>query len=165
MSSTTQETINSNKVNAVSLIDQCLNANWNEYNRFLQDLSSGYQLPNCLKLLQEADRLLNQQTDLLETSATERMLLAGMTDTSTNKQYPFDIQILGGLSGFVSFKKIVKSDPQGLNRIMKIIPKTGTVDGWHYLQFVDAFQQWFTDNGHKQAYLYPATRLPFAGYF
>ena len=141
------------------MIKQCCKADWNKYNRYLQDLSSGYQVPNCLKLLQEADRLLNQQTDLLESSVAERMLLAGMVDTSTNKQYSFDIQVLGGLTGFASFKKLVKNDPEGLNRLMKIIPKTGTVDGWHYLQFIDAFQHWFRDNGHKQTYLYPATRL------
>jgi len=159
MSSPTQDTNNSNNSATAALINQCLNADWNEYNRYLQDLSSGYQLPNCLKLLQETDRLLNQQTDLLDSSATERMLIVGMTDSSTDRQYSFDIQILGGLNGFASFKKLVKKDPQGLNRLMKIIPKTGTVDGWHYLQFVDAFQQWFVDNGHKQSYLYPATRL------
>jgi len=163
MSTPVSETINSNNVTTalttVTLIKQCFNADWNKYNQYLQDLSNGYQLPNCLKLLQEADRLLNQQTDLLESSVAERMLLAGMVDASTNKQYSFDIQVLGGLTGFASFKKVVKNDPQGLNRLMKIIPKTGTVDGWHYLQFVDAFQQWFRDNGHKQTYLYPATRL------
>jgi len=140
-------------------ISQCLDFSWAQYNLQLQSLPKRYQLSASLKLLAEADRLLNQQADLLNSSVTERMLLAGYADLSTQKDYNFDIQNLGGVSGFASFKKLIKSDRTGLNKLMKIIPNTGVVDGWHYLQFIDTYQQWFTDNGYKQAYLLPVTRL------
>ena len=147
-----------NAINS-SLVDKCLNASWDEYFDQLLSLSAGYQVPNCLKLLENVDLLVNQQDNLLDTSISDRLLIAGIEDKLTNKNYNFDIRILGGIDGFSSFKKLIKSDPKGLNKLLKIIPKTGIVDGWHYLQFVDTYQQWFVDNGYKQAYLFPLTRL------
>jgi len=66
---------------------------------------------------------------------------------------------MGDMHSFASFKKLLRTDAAGLAKLMKIIPTSGPIDGWHYMQFVDSYRQLFSENGFKQAQLFPATRL------
>lgn len=125
----------------------------------MQSLHQGYQLSNSFKLLSAVDHLLGPDIDLAQSDDVERFLIAGISDKQTQKRFAFDTQLLGAMNGYASFKKIVKNDPLGLAKLMKIIPHSGPVDGWHFMQFVDAYKDWFVQNGFKQCVLYPATRL------
>ena len=142
-----------------NLISTALKADWSKFHQLLQELPAGYQLPSCLKLLNTVDNLLNQESDIAESTAIERYLVGGIQDNQTQAAYAFNTELLGQMNGYASFKKILRSDPKGFAKLMRVIPKVGTVDGWHYLQFVDTYQQWFNDNGYKQCVLFPITRL------
>jgi len=141
------------------LMDKILNASWEEFYQVLQSLPPGFQLPDCLKLLNSADEILNQGRTLVETDPVERFLVGGVKDSQVEKQYPFNHGLLGDMQSFASFKTTLKKDPQGLAKLLRVIPSTGPIDGWHFMQFVDTYQQWFADNGFKQTHLFPATRL------
>jgi len=130
-----------------------------DYQQQLQNLSVDFQLPACCKLLHITTELFNGETDLTKSTVAERFLIGGIDDIQTHKTYAFNKQLLGGLDGYASFKKILKSDPQGFADLMKVLPSVGPVDAWHYLQFIDNYKSWFLNNGYKQCRLYPATRL------
>ena len=151
-------TVNSSAALAERL-SNVLSASWEDYYQQLNQLSAGYQVSACLKLLNDADQLLNQGRALSESTPSERNLIAGLKDATLEKTLAYDHQLLGDMQGFGSFKKIVKSDPAGLEKLMRVIPTNGPIDGWHFMQFVDTYQQWFECNGFKQSQLFPATRL------
>jgi hypothetical protein len=134
-------------------------ADWQTYYQTINQLSVGYEIAPSLKLLHIADELLNQTNDFSQSSDIERFLVGGVQDNKVTNTYSFDTRLLGDMQGFASFKKLVKKDPEGLTKLLRIIPSNGPVDGWHFMQFVDAFQQLFTANSLKQAYVYPLTRL------
>ena len=140
------------------LIENILNASWETYYQSLHQLSRGYQLPECLKLLNAADEILNQGKDVTQTTPVERSLIGGINDAQVEKQYGFG-GLLGDMQGFASFKAVLKKDPQGLAKLFKVIPSNGPIDGWHFAQFIDYYQSWFAENGYKQTHLFPATRL------
>ena len=134
-------------------------ADWKSYYQTINELSNGFEIAPSLKLLHIADELLNQANDFSQSSDLERYLVGGVQDNKVNNTYSFDTRLLGDMQGFASFKKLVKKDPAGLAKLLKIIPSNGPVDGWHFMQFVDSFQQLFSTNGFKQAYVFPLTRL------
>ena len=154
----TNPSIESNAVLADRL-SKLMSASWEDYYQQLNQLSAGYQVSACLKLLNDADQLLNQGRALSESTPSERNLIAGLKDAALEKTLAYDHQLLGDMQGFGSFKKVVKSDPAGLEKLMRVIPINGPIDGWHFMQFVDTYQQWFENNGYKQFQLFPATRL------
>lgn len=135
-----------------------LNYHWQDYYQLLSELPPEYELAQCLKLLNIANEIFTSSS-FSQTSQAERLLIAGIFDHQVQKSYPFNSQLLGDMSSFASFKKLVKTDPDGLSKLLNIIPSSGNIDGWHFKQFVDSYQQIFTDNGFKQAQLFPATRL------
>jgi|GEM_PF-2469024 len=139
--------------------NQAFNANWSDYYQLLNELPPEYELSACLKLLNTADGLLNQEQDFSTSAVVERYLVGGISDTQTRKRYPFETNLLGDMQSHASFKKILKNDPTGLAKLLKIIPKTGPIDGWHFSQFVDSYRALFLENGVKQAPLFAATRL------
>ncbi len=143
----------------VKNMQQALDASWNSYYSLLHSQAHELELPACLKLLNVADELLNQNNDLANSSEQQRFLIGGINDLNTQKQFNFNIQLLGDMQNFASFKKLLKNNPIDLNKLMKIIPSTGTIDGWHFMQFIDSYQQLFLANGFKQAPLFPATKL------
>ena len=155
----TQPSISSENAPArTQLIENILNASWENYYQSLFQLNRGYQLPECLKLLSAADQILNQGHDVASSSQVERCLVGGISDAQVEKQYGFGC-LLGDMQGFASFKTILKKDPDGLAKLLKVIPANGPIDGWHFAQFVDYYKMWFANNGYKQTHLFPATRL------
>jgi len=148
----------------ISLIQTAINSSWLDYYQLLSRLPPSFGLAPSLKLLNIADQLMNQSSaeeanDLTDSSLAERYLIGGIEDSQTAKQFSLNPQLLGSMQGFASFKKVLKSDPQGLAKLVKIIPAYGRIDGWHFTQFIDAYQSLFADNGFKQTHLFPATRL------
>jgi len=142
------------------LLDKQLNASWDDYYRLINDLPASYKIAPSLKLLNLADGLMNQlNSGLLESTLLERHLIGGISDTKTLKAFNLDTELLGGMSSFPSFKKVLKNDPDGVQKLLKIIPANGKIDGWHYMQFSDGYKELLANNGIKQAPLYPATRL------
>lgn len=136
---------------------------WSDYYQAVASLPAHYQVGASLKLLNQADQLLNQ-TDTMTLAITlnsqsARYLLGGLSDSTTQKTHAFDTRLLGDMSGHASFKKLLGKSQHGLDQLFRIIPANGPVDGWHYLQFIDVYQQLFAGHGFKQAPLYPATRL------
>ncbi len=146
-------------ISNAQILQASLSASWENYYQTLSQLSKGYQLPNCLKLLNAADEILNQGKDLTTTTVQERNLIAGVSDNQLTKSLQFDHQLLGDMTSYASFKKVIKADAEGFAKVMKVIPSNGAIDGWHFMQFIDTYQQWFAANGFKQSPLYPATRL------
>ncbi len=147
-----------------SRIQDAMNANWQDYCQLLTSLPMEYEIAPSLKLLNVADLLMNQScTDVpnnfADSSLVERYLIGGVEDNQTRKQYGFDTQLLGSMQGFASFKKVLRNDPEGLAKLLKIIPAKGRIDGWHFTQFVDGYNSLFAENGFKQTHLFPATRL------
>lgn len=153
-----------------SRVSSILDADWNSYYRIIMALPRSFQIAPSLKLLNAADALINQNNsyetgELVEpisfedSHAYQRAMLAGLTDQQTKKHYSFDTSLLGNMESFASFKKIVKNDAAGIKRLLKIIPAHGKIDGWHFMQFVDAYQALFAKHGFKQTHLFPATRL------
>ena len=143
-----------------SLIDNKLNISWELYLQAINQLPANYKIAPSLKLLNLADGLMNQlNSGVLESTPQERNLLGGISDNKTVKEYQLDTELLGGMSSFAAFKKILKNDPAGVQKLLKIIPANGRIDGWHYMQFTDGYRQLFETNGTKQAPLFPATRL------
>ncbi len=143
-----------------TLLDNQLNISWKEYLTAINGLPANYKIAPSLKLLNLADGLMNQlNSGVLESTQLERYLIGGIADSKTLKEYQLDTELLGGMSSFASFKKILKNDPAGVQKLLKIIPANGRIDGWHYMQFTDGYRQLFEANGTKQAPLYPATRL------
>ncbi|WP_196137639.1 hypothetical protein [Aliikangiella sp. G2MR2-5] len=155
----TASTSDNTRNQQIETIKNIMASDWSNYYQGLNALSPGYQVSGCLKLLHQADELLNQGRDLSESDDTERMMLGGISDRNVEKRFPFDCQVLGDSSGFASFKKILKADASGLAKLMRVIPSQGPIDGWHFMQFIDTYQQWFENNGFKQCQLFPATRL------
>ncbi|TQV84361.1 hypothetical protein [Aliikangiella coralliicola] len=153
------QTETTDKEHCVAQLNTLINANWTDYYQALSQLAANYQIPECLKLLNAADEILNQADDPANASQTERYLIGGVKDAQTANQFPFDTQILGNMESFASFKKLLRNDPAGIAKLLKIIPKTGPIDGWHFMQFIDSYQQLFAANGFKQSVLFPATRL------
>ena len=141
------------------LLENILNASWEDYYQSLHQLSRGFQLPECLKLLSAADAVLNQGNDITNSSQVERYLVGGVFDSQVEKHYGLSGSLLGDMQGFASFKAVLKKDPEGLAKLMKVVPATGPIDGWHFAQFIDSYKMWFADNGYKQTHLFPATRL------
>lgn len=140
-------------------LNNAIKTSWLDYYQTINELPMGYEIAPCLKLLHIADELLNQRQDFSESSVIERYLVGGVKDNQVENIYPFETQLLGDMQGFASFKKLIKKDPEGLDKLLKIIPSNGPIDGWHYMQFVDGFKQLFSDNDCKQAYVFPLTRL------
>ncbi len=146
-----------------------LNCDWDEYYQSIMTLPRSYQVAPSLKLLNAADSLINQplanvdgeltQPSLENSEPHQRSMLAGISDQQTRKHYSFPTNLLGNMESFASFKKIVKTDPNGVQRLLKIIPANGKIDGWHFMQFIDAYQSLFASHGFKQTHLFPATRL------
>ena len=148
----------------LSRIQDAMNANWQDYCQLLTSLPMEYEIAASLKLLNVADQLMNQSNDevankFTDSSLVERYLIGGVEDSQTRKQYGFDTQLLGSMQGYASFKKVLRNDPEGLAKLLKIIPANGRIDGWHFTQFVDGYNSLFAENGFKQTCLFPATRL------
>ncbi|MCW8878629.1 MAG: hypothetical protein OQK04_02675 [Kangiellaceae bacterium] len=141
------------------LIERILEADWKEYYQLLFELGVEYQVSNSLKLLNLADQLLNQNNVLGQLNEVQRYAVGGIADKQLIKQYPFDTKLLGDMQTYPSFKKFLKTSPKGLSKLLSVIPKSGPIDGWHYLQFIDTYQQVTFENGIKQPHLAPATRL------
>jgi hypothetical protein len=141
------------------ILQQIINTSWDDYLNTINSLSAGYEISSCLKLLNVADELLNQNNDFSQSTQLERFLIGGISDSKVKNSYDFNTNLMGSMQGFASFKKLLKTDPAGLAKLLKIIPTLGPIDGWHFMQFVDGFKQLFADNGFKQAYVFPATRL------
>ncbi|MGX5201859.1 hypothetical protein [Aliikangiella sp. IMCC44632] len=154
-----EETSESSSCTKINQVQSLLGADWNEYLSAIELLADSYQVNECLKLLNQADIILNQDKDVATSSETERLLIGGIADKAAQKAYPFVFTMLGDMTGLTSFKKVLKKDPAGLSKLLKIIPKTGPIDGWHFMQFSDSYKEWLNNNGIKQALLYPATRL------
>jgi hypothetical protein len=162
MSSTEQLTTNQNPIAQIlkTLLDNKLNISWDDYLTAIHELPTNYKIAPSLKLLNLADGLMNQlNSGVLESTQSERNLIGGIADNKTIKEYGLDTELLGGMSSFAAFKKILKNDPKGVQKLLKIIPANGRIDGWHFMQFTDGYKQLFEDNGTKQAPLFPATRL------
>ncbi|WP_444998393.1 hypothetical protein [Aliikangiella sp. IMCC44359] len=152
--------INIEMTSPSSTVEQVLNASWTEYYQLINQLAIGYKIASSLKLLNLAHELMNQlSSGLLKSSLLERYLIGGISDPKTLKEFNLDTELLGAMSAFPSFKKILKNAPDGIHKLLKIIPANGPIDGWHFLQFIDEYQNLFTQNGIKQAPLFPATRL------
>lgn len=148
----------------VIAVQAALSSNWPDYYEQLTQLPQAFELAACLKLLDVADQLMNQSNveglnQFINSNLIERYLIGGVEDSQTAKHYPFNTQLLGNMQGFASFKKVLKSAPEGLAKLLKIIPTYGRIDGWHFTQFIDAYQALFAANGFKQTHLFPATRL------
>lgn len=148
----------------IALLQEALNSTWQDYYEQLTLLPATFELPSSLKLLNVADQLMNQSNsegvnNFANSSIAERFLIGGVEDSQTARQYPFNTQLLGSMQGLASFKKVLRNDPEGLARLLKIIPAFGRIDGWHFTQFVDGYQTLFAANGFKQTQLFPATRL------
>lgn len=146
------------------LFKLAMEADWQEYYQLLTELPIQYELSPSLQLLNVADQLMNQQnengnTRFLDSMVFERYLIGGIEDTQTAKNYRFSTELLGNMHGFASFKKVLNQDPAGVDKLLRIIPANGAIDGWHFMQFVDAYHALFSDNGFKQTHLFPATRL------
>ncbi len=160
MTETSESNDNIQDEQKVSVLQKAIKANWQDYYQILTTLPAEYEIAPSLKLLNVADQLMNQSScNFSESSLVERYLIGGIEDNQTLKQYGFDTQLLGSMQGFASFKKVLKNDPEGLTKLLKIIPANGRIDGWHFTQFVDGYQSLFADNGFKQTHLFPATRL------
>lgn len=143
-----------------TLLDNKLNISWDDYLTAINGLPANYKIAPSLKLLNLADGLMNQlNSGVLESTLQERNLIGGISDSKTFKEYQLDTELLGGMGSFAAFKKILKNDPAGIQKLLKIIPANGKIDGWHYMQFTDGYKQLFEANGTKQAPLFPATRL------
>lgn len=148
----------------IALLQEVVDLNWQDYYQRLTLLPAPYELSASLKLLNVVDQLMNQTdseglNNFSSSSLVERFLIGGVEDSQTAKQYGFNTQLLGSMQGFGSFKKVLKNDPEGLAKLLKIIPASGGIDGWHFTQFVEAYQALFATNGFKQTHLFPATRL------
>ena len=146
------------------LFKLAMEADWQEYYQLLTDLPIQYELSPSLQLLNVADQLMNQRnedgnTRFLDSTVFERYLIGGIEDSQTVKNYRFSTQLLGSMHGFASFKKVLNQDPSGVDKLLRIIPANGAIDGWHFMQFVDAYHALFAENGFKQTHLFPATRL------
>ena len=142
------------------VLEKKLAVSWNDYYQLINDLPASYKIAPSLKLLNLADSLMNLlNSGLLESTLLERHLIGGISDTKTLKEFNLDTELLGGMSSFPSFKKVLKNDAEGVQKLLKIIPANGKIDGWHYMQFSDGYKDLLANNGIKQAPLYPATRL------
>ncbi len=143
-----------------ALYQQKLNINWPDYLNIINQLPANFKIASSLKLLNKADELMNQlQAGVSEGSQIERFLIGGIADNKTISHFKLDPELLGSMTSFAGFKKILKNDASGLQKLLKIIPAKGRIDGWHYMQFTDGYRQLFEANGIKQAPLFPATRL------
>lgn len=162
MSDHNQETTSSKPYSntLTQLLEKQLSASWDDYYQLIINLPASYKIAPSLKLLNLADGLMNQlNSGLLESTLLERQLIGGVSDSKTLKEFNLDTELLGGMSSFPSFKKVLKNDPEGVQKLLKIIPANGKIDGWHYMQFSDGYKDLLANNGIKQAPLYPATRL------
>jgi hypothetical protein len=153
------------KVN--SRVSTALSADWESYYQSIMALPRSFQIASSLKLLNAADVLINQSptsetialNEFEQSQPFQRAMLAGFSDQQTKKQYSFATHLLGSMESFASFKKVIKNDAAGIKRLLKIIPANGKIDGWHFMQFVDAYKALFAEHGFKQTHLFPATRL------
>ena len=142
------------------LISNNLNLSWDDYYQLVNQLPTSFKIAPSLKLLNLADGLMNQlNSGLLESTLIERFLIGGVADKNTIKEFGLDTELLGNMSGFPSFKKVLKNDAEGVQKLLRIIPANGRIDGWHFMQFSDGYRDLFAANGIKQAPIYPATRL------
>jgi len=104
-----------------SLIGNKLNISWELYLQAINQLPANYKIAPSLKLLNLADGLMNQlNSGVLESTPQERNLLGGISDNKTVKEYQLDTELLGGMSSFAAFKKILKNDPAGVQKLLKI---------------------------------------------
>lgn len=143
----------------VPLIQKALESNWQEYYQLLIQLPEEYFLSASLQLLNTADQLLNQEFDFSSANLMQRNLVAGIKDNQVFSHYQIDHLLLGDMQNFASYKKLIKNAPEALDKLFRIIPTRGPIDGWHYMQFIDSYQQLFFEQGFKQPHLFPATRL------
>ena len=166
--STEQSNVEADPLEQMKLtVASLLKSDWDAYYQSIMTLPRSYQIAASLKLLNAADSLINQpsaegelaKTCLDNSQSFQRSMLAGISDQQTRKHYSFSTNLLGNMESFASFKIIVKTDPSGVQRLLKIIPANGKIDGWHFMQFIDAYQSLFASHGYKQIHLFPATRL------
>ena len=130
----------------------------NKYLELLNSLPSEYSISESLNVLKQCHTLI-QENRMSSLDSADWLFLGGIDDKSARAKYQLNTHLLGDMSGNAGFKKILKRETSELVRLLNTIPGQGTIDGWHYLQFVQKYEDLCTSNGIKKPTVFPATRL------